>query len=224
MIHAGVVVIDVGAGEGSFSSGLAQYAVFFRTQAFLQLVVPYFLAFHAISLSPLPLIRGRGTIMDMQKVTGFMGTTPLSIVLLVLSFLGLADAWYLTASAINHTALSCDLGAVLDGCNIVAKSDYSFFMGVPLALYGVLFYAAVFVLSAAVLVLPARLFYQALVVLGAVGSLASLVFLYIQFFLIKAICIYCIASAVITFMVFLVAYDLWKKHRAAFRLALAETT
>ncbi|MEK7100802.1 MAG: vitamin K epoxide reductase family protein, partial [Patescibacteria group bacterium] len=99
------------------------------------------------------------------------GATPLSVVLLVLSFLGLADAWYLTASAVNHTALSCDLGAVLDGCNIVAKSDYSFFMGLPLALYGVLFYVLVFVLAAAVLVVPAKLFYQGLLALGAVGSL-----------------------------------------------------
>jgi uncharacterized membrane protein len=162
--------------------------------------------------------------MDMQKSTGARGATPLSVVLLVLSFLGLADAWYLTASAVNHTALSCDLGAVLDGCNIVAKSDYSFFMGLPLALYGVLFYALVFVLAAAVLVVPAKLFYQSLFALGALGSLASLVFLYIQFFLIKAICIYCIASAVITFMVFLVAYDLWKKHRAWGTVVLTETS
>ncbi len=162
--------------------------------------------------------------MDMQKHSGAKGATPLSVLLLVLSFLGLADAWYLTASAVNHTALSCDLGAVLDGCNIVAKSDYSFFMGLPLALYGVLFYALVFVLAAAVLVVPAKLFYQGLFALGAVGSLASLVFLYIQFFLIKAICIYCIASAVITFMVFLVAYDLWKKHRAWGTVVLSETS
>lgn len=160
----------------------------------------------------------------MLKRMSAQGVTPLSVVLLVLSFLGLADAWYLTASAVNHTALSCDLGAVLDGCNIVAKSDYSFFMGLPLALYGVLFYALVFVLAAAVLVVPAKLFYQGLLALGAVGSLASLVFLYIQLFLIKAICIYCIASAVITFMVFLVAYDLWKKHRAWGTVVLTETS
>jgi uncharacterized membrane protein len=169
-------------------------------------------------------VPSRGTIINMQKRIGAKGVTPLSVFLLVLSFLGLADAWYLTASAINQTALSCDLGAVLDGCNIVAKSEYSFFLGFPLALYGVLFYALVFVLAAIVLVIPAKLFYQALLVLGAVGSVASVGFLYIQFFLIKAICIYCIASAVITFMVFLVAYDLWKKHRAWGTVVLAETS
>jgi uncharacterized membrane protein len=104
---------------------------------------------------------------------------------------------------------------VLDGCNIVAKSEYSFFLGVPLALYGVLFYAVVFILAAALLVLPLRILFQGLLALGVIGSLASLVFLYIQFFLIKAICIYCVASAVITFMVFFVAFDMWKKHKKA---------
>jgi uncharacterized membrane protein len=162
--------------------------------------------------------------MDMQTRMGAKGVTPLSVFLLVLSFLGIADAWYLMISALNHTALSCDLGAVLDGCNVVAKSEYSFFLGLPLALYGVLFYAVVFVLAAAVLVIPLRILFQGLLALGVIGSLASLVFLYIQFFLIKAICIYCIASAVITFMLFFVALDLWRKHNKASLTVPTETS
>lgn len=162
--------------------------------------------------------------MDMQTRLSAKGATPLSVLLLVLSFLGLADAWYLTASALNQTALSCDLGAVLDGCNIVAKSEFSFFLGLPLALYGVLFYALVFVLSAAVLIVPLRIMYKGLLLLGAIGSLASLVFLYIQFFLIKAMCIYCIASAVITFMLFFVAFDLWKRHNRPSPVVTSETS
>ena len=139
------------------------------------------------------------------------GSTPLSLLLLVLAFLGLADAWYLTANALSETALSCDFGAVLDGCNIVAQSDYSYFLGLPLALYGVGFYAIVFCMAALVLVLPLRILYLALLVSGVVGSLASILFLFIQFFIIQAICIYCIASAVITFMFFFIAYDVWRK-------------
>lgn len=140
-----------------------------------------------------------------------MRATPLTVLLLVLSFVGLADAWYLTASALSNTALSCDLGAALDGCNIVAKSDYSFFLGLPLALYGVGFYGCIFVLAALLLVAPIRLAYKALFGLSVAGALLSLAFLGIQFFLIKALCIYCIASAIISFMVFVVARDLWVK-------------
>lgn len=142
-----------------------------------------------------------------------MPRTALVWILLLLAFVGIADAWYLAASALSDTALSCDLGAALDGCNIVAKSPYSHFMGVPLALYGVGFYAVTFVLAALLLELHDRLLTRALYVLGLAGALASLVFLAIQFVLIKALCVYCIGSAIISFLIFFVVQDLWRKTK-----------
>ncbi len=136
----------------------------------------------------------------------------LSAILLALAFLGLADAWYLTQSAFTDTALVCNLGSVLDGCNIVAQSEYSRFLGIPLALYGVVLYAFIFVLAALLMVSHVRIIYRALMVLGLVGAIFSLVFLFIQFALIKAICIYCIGSAVIALLIWLVTYRLWKRH------------
>lgn len=123
----------------------------------------------------------------------------------------MADAWYLSMSALTDTALSCDLGAVLDGCNIVAKSEFSHFFGLPLAMYGVAFFAVVFVITAIQLITPHKTLFRLLYALGALGSVASVVFLFIQFAVIKALCIYCIASAIITFLVWLVSHDLWKR-------------
>lgn len=142
-----------------------------------------------------------------------MSRTVLVWLLLVLAFMGIADAWYLAASALSNTALSCDLGAVLDGCNIVAKSQYSHFLGLPLALYGVGFYAVTFVLSALLLIVRDTRIARALYLLSIVGALASVVFLAIQFTLIQALCIYCIASAVISFLIFFVSRDVWRLHR-----------
>jgi uncharacterized membrane protein len=130
---------------------------------------------------------------------------------LVLSFIGIADSWYLYQSAMTDTALYCDIGAALDGCNIVAQSAYSKLFGIPLALYGVMFFAALFVLGALLLSLNKPILYRALYLLSIIGSLASLVFLYIQFFLIKALCIYCIASAALMFLICLAARSLWKR-------------
>ena len=107
-----------------------------------------------------------------------------------------------------------DLGAVLDGCNIVAKSPYSHFLGIPLALYGVGFYAVTFVLAGLLLVLHDRWLIRALYLLGLAGALASLVFLAIQFALIKALCVYCIGSAIISLLVFFVVQDLWRKTKS----------
>jgi len=132
-------------------------------------------------------------------------------VLLALAFVGIADAWYLSMSALTDTALSCDLGAVLDGCNIVAKSEFSHFFGLPLAMYGVAFFAVVFVIAAIQLVTPHKTLFRLLYALGVLGSVASVLFLFIQIAVIKALCIYCIASAVITFLIWLISHDLWKR-------------
>lgn len=141
-----------------------------------------------------------------------MHRTLLLALLFALSFLGIADSWYLYQSAVTDTALSCDIGAGLDGCNTVAQSPYSYLFGIPLALYGVGFFAFVCALAAALTLFPARFLYRALLALSVFGTGASAVFLYIQFVLIKALCIYCIASAVIVALMLLIAHTLWKRN------------
>lgn len=135
---------------------------------------------------------------------------------IALSLFGIADSWYLFQSAATDTALSCDIGAGLDGCNIVAQSPYSSFLGLPLALYGVGFFGVLFTLSLALYALPTRMLYRALYALTAFGALASLVFLFIQFFLIQALCIYCLLSAAAAFALLLIARTLWKRHAPPF--------
>lgn len=130
--------------------------------------------------------------------------------ILALSFLGIADSWYLFQSAVTDTALTCDIGAGLDGCNIVAQSPYSQLLGIPLALYGVGFFALLFVVGAILLMVQSRLLEKGLLALAAFGALASVVFVYIQFFLIKALCIYCLLSAAITFVLFYIAWRLYR--------------
>lgn len=144
----------------------------------------------------------------MHGTIWYMNRTALVGALLALSFLGIADSWYLLQSAVTDTALSCDIGGGLDGCNIVAQSPYSQFLGTPLALYGVGFYALMFLLAAVVVGVHRRLLYRALFWLATLGALASVVFLGIQFFLIQALCVYCIASAGITFLLWFLAHRL----------------
>lgn len=138
--------------------------------------------------------------------------TGLLVTLLVLASLGAADAWYLTLSAFQGAALFCDVGAALDGCNIVAQSPYSKLFGLPLALYGVIFYGILFALIGALFVATHHPLYQAAVALGVLGLIASVVFLFIQFVLIKALCIYCLFSAVIALLICLICLRLFAKH------------
>ncbi len=144
-----------------------------------------------------------------------MKTSTLSATTLLLSFLGIADAWYLTQSAYSGASLTCDI-AGLDGCNIVAQSVYSHLFGFPLALYGVFFYAFIFVLSAATLGIPEvsrRLVRLGLFLFGLIGCVASILFVAIQLLLIKAICVYCFGSAFLSILIFCAVVVIWKRER-----------
>lgn len=133
------------------------------------------------------------------------------VLMLVLALAGVADSWYLYQSAMSDTALACDLGAGLDGCNIVAQSPYSNLFGIPLALYGIAFFALIFVIALALTALESPVLFRTLRIATSIGALASVAFLFIQFALIKAVCVYCIGSAAIAFMLWLLAKSL-KKH------------
>lgn len=133
---------------------------------------------------------------------------------------GMADSWYLYQSAITDTALTCQIGGGLDGCNTVAQSPYSYLFGLPLALYGIGFYLAVFLGALLSLVAPRPLWHKGLVVLGAVGALASTIFVYIQVVLIEALCIYCLISAALTFIILALALALRPKKEIPLTLAV----
>ena len=131
--------------------------------------------------------------------------------LLLLSLLGIADSTYLSYKAFTGGALSCTIKG-LEGCNVVAQSAYSHLFGIPLGVYGVVFYAAVFILALLVLIVPIRFAHDALAGLGILGLIASIFFIGIQIFLIKALCVYCLGSAAISFLGCILAVLLWHRY------------
>lgn len=126
------------------------------------------------------------------------------ILILVLSFFGLADSVYLSQHALNGIPLLCDIQN-LSGCNIVAMSQYSHMFGIPLAEFGVLFYAIIFVLAALEIVIFDQLLRRVLQVVSFVGAIFSLYFMSVQLFVIQAFCVYCLVSALIAFLIFILA-------------------
>ena len=108
---------------------------------------------------------------------------------------GLADAVYLTVEHLSGQSVRC---MVVSGCDEVLQSSYATVAGgVPVAALGALAYFAVFSLStlAASGYGGAR---RLLAPLVALMFLATLWFLYLQAFVIKAFCTYCLVSAAVT--------------------------
>jgi uncharacterized membrane protein len=126
------------------------------------------------------------------------------ILILLFAFCGLADSAYLAQHEVTNTPLLCNI-ANLSGCNIVAQSPYSHLFGIPIAVYGILFYAIVFVLAALELVVFDRLLRRVLQGLAVAGIVCSLYFTFLQVFVIGALCIYCIGSAVIAVLILISA-------------------
>jgi uncharacterized membrane protein len=106
-------------------------------------------------------------------------------------------------------SLSCGTG----GCETVQLSRWSSFLGVPVAFWGVGYYAAVFALALAGIQerwaessRPAL----ALVVLTGWGVLFSAWLTYLELFVIHAICRWCVVSAVIALALFGLALWDWR--------------
>ena len=126
------------------------------------------------------------------------------VLILVLAFFGLADSIYLAQHEASGAPLICNIQN-LSGCNIVANSQYSRIFGIPTADFGVLFYSILFVLAALELALFDRLLRRVLQGLALIGLAVSIFSTFVQIFLIGALCVYCLASAVITVLVFILA-------------------
>jgi len=134
----------------------------------------------------------------------------MNIAILLLSSIGLLDSFFLTKQHYTHDPFSCPL---FGGCGDVTSSVYSEFMGVPISLLGLFFYATVFSLS---LYSYLRNNNKALVLasqLTLLGFTTSLVLVYIQVYILQSICFYCMLSALTSTLLFAVGLKVLNKQK-----------
>ena len=108
----------------------------------------------------------------------------------VLAILGLGITIYLSYERATGGEAACVIGG---GCATVQSSKYAVLAGVPLAYMGVVTYA-ILLASAFIPRFPGRII--ALIV-AVCGVMFSMWLQYAELFLIKAICPWCVSSAII---------------------------
>jgi uncharacterized membrane protein len=111
--------------------------------------------------------------------------------------------------------LACGTG----GCETVQLSRWSIFLGLPVATWGVGYYALVFALAFAGVQErweASRSLALALVLLTGWGVLFSAWLTYLELFVIHAICRWCVVSAALAVMLFTLALLDWRSVRPAF--------
>ena len=112
----------------------------------------------------------------------------------LVALVGLADAVYLTVGHLTGMDMRC---TITTGCNEVLGSSYASIAGIPVAGLGALAYFSAFSL-ATLAAFDYRWARAALAALVALMFLATLWFLYLQAFVIKHFCQYCLLSAATT--------------------------
>jgi uncharacterized membrane protein len=127
------------------------------------------------------------------------------MIVAALALAGIFISIYLTLYKLGVIGeLSCTIGS----CETVNTSRWSILLGLPVAAWGLLFYLDVFVI--ALLGTMPRFENEPLVSIvlaaeGAIGVLFSAWLTYLELAVIHAICIWCVTSASIVTLIFLVS-------------------
>ncbi|MBI3589356.1 MAG: vitamin K epoxide reductase family protein [Candidatus Liptonbacteria bacterium] len=134
----------------------------------------------------------------------------LAITFLIISFLGFLDATYLAVEHYRGVTPPCTIVA---GCEKVTTSRYATIFGVPVALLGSIYYLTIFLLSVLVLERKKERFLFWVGYLSGIGFLAALWFLFLQVLVIRAICLYCVFSALTSTTLFVLGILVLKSKR-----------
>lgn len=133
----------------------------------------------------------------------------LLLAILLLALLGLGDAIFLT---VKHYVGTIDC-AVWSGCQEVLKSSYSSILGIPVALFGAIYYLAIIFSALAYYQTQKNIWANILTFIPAIGFLFSLYLVYLQLVVIKYICIYCLLSALSSTFIFILSLIIFRQYK-----------
>ncbi len=138
------------------------------------------------------------------------------IAALVVSVLGLGIATYLTYSHYTNptaTQLSCPLGghsSTID-CAAVLTSSYSKILGLPVALYGAVFFLFMIVMNLPQMWRSPSIWVARLRLAGAVVGMGTVLYLVgVELLAVRHICIWCTSVHILQFALFMLIITGWE--------------
>ena len=123
-----------------------------------------------------------------------------AVVFALASFAGFLDASYLAAKFYLGGPIPC---SILNGCEKVTTSEYATIFGVSIALFGAIYYLSILILTIAHLDTKKMSLLYIASLFTFIGFLFSLRFLYLQLFVIHALCLYCLFSLFTSSLLFI---------------------
>lgn len=130
-----------------------------------------------------------------------LGVHP-ALILAALDTLGLVVAAYLAIVELSGGVPTC---GIIAGCEEVATSQYNNFLGIPVAVFGVLLSVTLLTLALAWWRTNIYGLLLAHYALSLVGVIFDGYFLFLQVFVIKAVCVWCVTYEISLLLRFLIA-------------------
>ena len=127
------------------------------------------------------------------------------------ALIGLADSLYLTIEHVTGQSVRC---TITSGCSEVLGSPYAVVAGVPLALIGAIAYFTVFTL-ATLAAFQYKLAGKLLTPVVGLMFLTTLWLLYLQAFVIRHFCQFCLLSALVTITLTILSFIAARTQRYA---------
>jgi uncharacterized membrane protein len=125
------------------------------------------------------------------------------------SLVGALIALYLLLHSLGYSSLVCPIS----GCDKVQASSYSKILGIPVAAFGLALFVALLVVAVYAilqnLALPKLLFYG-----SSLGMLGYVYFTFLEAFVIRAWCFWCVCSSLCMLLVWLCSLPQFKQHNA----------
>lgn len=132
------------------------------------------------------------------------------ILIAILAFLGFADSVYLTIIHYKNIIPPC---SVTQGCERVLTSQFAAIAGIPLGLFGTLFFILIFVLAILSLQKNREILKKALNFFSASGLIAGIILFYIQWKVLYAFCQYCLLVEALLLAIFILNYPFRSSSR-----------
>lgn len=132
----------------------------------------------------------------------------LVVIFLLVALIGFLDASYLT---VKHYANAIPPCSVLHGCETVLTSPYATIGEVPISLIGSAYYLMLFLLGVLYLDTKKEIIIRRTAQLTWIGFLTSAGLVSLQLLVIRAICLYCMASAITSTLLFIVGMIILKQ-------------
>ncbi len=140
-----------------------------------------------------------------------MYSVKINRIIFILSIVGIGIALYVTQSFVRKVGIVC----ATSGCELVRKSPASYIYGIPIPAVGLVGYGVVAILAFLRTSSPNKNLLKGIMGITGFGVAFTLWFTYIELFIIKGICMWCVLSTINMFALFGLSVKSYSQEHAS---------